>query len=269
MILLGSILFAIVFTLLFFFLGVTWYWLILIFLGSFIVYTLLFVGVLYIITFFHDTNKVVIKPKRFYGWMIYEVCVLLKRVLRINIISEGFEKIKGLKGYTMVCNHQAIIDPICYLLASKEKGMSFIVKKEVRKMPLVGRWFAISGYYFLNRDNSREGLKTIINGTKALKENRPVGIYVEGTRSKGANLGEFHEGSFKMPQKANAPIVLCCIDKSYLMKKNYPLKKTNVYLKVCEVIPYEKYQDMTTKEIASYAHSVVSQGLKEIREKYR
>ena len=269
MILLGLFIFSVIATLVAFLLNVTWYWLFLVFIGAFIVGVIILVCTLYIITLFYDMSKIIIKPKKFFGAMIYHVCVLLKSVLRIKVISEGFEQLKDLEGYAMVCNHQAIIDPICFILASKEQDISFIMKKEVRKIPLVGRWFVIAGLYYLDRENPREGLKTILNGVKALKAGRPVGIYVEGTRSKSAELGEFHEGSFKMPQKAQSPIVLCAIDNSYRMAKNYPWKKTKVYIKVCEVIPYEKYAFMSTKELAEYSHNVISNELIALREKYK
>ena len=183
------------------------------------------------------------------------------------MIKEGFDKVKDLKGYAMVCNHQAILDPIIYIASSKLKNMSFIMKKEVRKIPLVGRWFVLAGLYYLDRDNPREGLKTIINGVNALKAERPVGIYVEGTRSKGGNLGEFHEGSFKMPQKAQAPIVICIVENTYMMAKNYPWKRTKVLIKVCEVLEYSDYQNMSTKEISEYAYNVMSKALEEARNK--
>lgn len=269
MLLLVFTLFAILATLLCFFLDVAWYWLILIFIGSYLITVLLFVITLYIITLFYDMKKIVVKPKRFFGATIYHVCVLLKSFLRIKIISEGFEKLKGVKGYAMVCNHQAIIDPIVFLCVSKDKNMSFIMKEEVRKIPLVGRWLTIAGHYYLNRNNPREGLKTIINGANALKADRAVGIYVEGTRSKGTKLGEFHEGSFKMPQKSKAPIALCVIDNTYKMAKNFPWKRTKVYIKVCEVLSYENYEAMSTKEISDYAYNVMSKGLEELRDKYK
>ena len=269
MILVSATIFAILATLLCFFLDVSWYWLILIFIGSYPVFVILFVITLYIITLFHKMNKIVIKPKKFYGAMIYHVAVLLRWFLRVKVINEGFEKVRDLKGYAMVCNHQAILDPIVYIATSKEKNMSFIMKKEVRKIPLVGRWFNIAGLYYLDRDNPREGLKTILNGVNALKADRPVGVYVEGTRSKGGMLGEFHEGSFKMPQKAKAPIAICIVDNTYMMAKNFPWKRTKVVVKVCEVLDYEDYKDMTTKEISDYVYNVMSKSLEEVRSKYK
>ena len=268
MILLCSTILAILVTLLCFLLNVSWYWLILIFIGVYPISIFLLVLILYIITLFYDMNKIIIKPKRFFGAMIYHVAKFLTIVLRVKIVTEGFEIVKDLKGYAMVSNHQAMIDPIVYIVASKLKNISFIMKQEVRKIPLVGRWFILAGLYYLNRDNPREGLKTIINGTNALKAERPVGIYVEGTRSKGKDLGAFHEGSFKMPQKAHAPIAICVVDNTYKMAKNYPWKRTKVIVKVCEVLQYEDYQNMTTKEISDYVYNVMSNSLNDLRNKY-
>ena len=60
---------------------------------------------------------------------------------------------------------------------------------------------------FLDRQNVREGLKTILTGVDYLKEGYSMFIFPEGTRSKNGQIGEFKGGSLKMAQKANAPIV--------------------------------------------------------------
>lgn len=60
----------------------------------------------------------------------------------------------------------------------------------------------------LNRDNIKEGMKTILKGIELIKNGSSVFIFPEGTRSKDEELLPFKEGSLKIAEKVNAPLFL-------------------------------------------------------------
>ena len=69
---------------------------------------------------------------------------------------------------------------------------------------------------YLDRSNPREGLKTVIEAIRRIKEEKQdVLIFPEGTRSKKHAMGEFHKGSFKIPQKSKAPIIPMVVNDAY------------------------------------------------------
>ena len=61
----------------------------------------------------------------------------------------------------------------------------------------------------------KQSAQTIIDGIKQLKAGINMVIFPEGTRSKGAPVGEFKAGSFKLATKSKAPIVPVTIDGTY------------------------------------------------------
>ena len=219
-----------------------------------------------IITYpFNRKVEYVTKPKKIYGLFIFLAVDFLKVFLRIKVRKEGLEKIKGLKGYELVINHQAMCDPFILISMLKRVDIGFMIKKEVLNLRLIGTWLKMAGYYPIDRQNNRQGLVAMLRAIDALKKERPIGIFVEGTRSKGPDMGAFHDGSFKMAQKASSPLVVCVIDNTFNLKNNYPWHRTKVLFKVCEVIPYEEIRDLKTSEISEHVRGIMQNALDEYR----
>ena len=265
----GLILIGLVFGLLIgtgcYFLGMVWWGaLIMVLTGLPLAVALMFIiaGISYI---FNHKTEYVIKPKKIYGLFIYLAVDFLRILLRFKVKKEGLEQIKDLKGYELVINHQAMSDPFLLISALKRTDISFMIKKEILGLKVIGNWMTLAGYYPIDRHNNRQGLVAMLRAIDAIKKERPIGIFVEGTRSKGPNMGEFRDGSFKMAQKAKSPLVVCVIDGTYKMKKNYPWRRTKVFFKVCKVIPYEEIENLKTNEISEMVRGIMQNALDESR----
>lgn len=64
----------------------------------------------------------------------------------------------------------------------------------------------------IDRENPRNALLTIEKAAKLIESDEvSIGIYPEGTRSKECVLLPFHNGVFKIAQKASVPIVVASI----------------------------------------------------------
>lgn len=139
-----------------------------------------------------------------------------------NIAVWGFKVILKLSGTTMdvkglenvpadvpvlyVANHRSYFDIVtCYTLVKNNTG--FIAKKEMEKFPSVQRWMKYINCQFLDRDNPREGLKTILKCIDLIKEGTSIFVFPEGTRSLGGEMLPFKEGSFKIATKTGCPII--------------------------------------------------------------
>lgn len=138
----------------------------------------------------------------------------LLRISKMNLVVEGLENIPN-EPVVFMGNHQSYID-IYVAFSSLSRRLILIGKKEILKIPIIGNLGREMNVLFLDRDNPREGLKTILEAIRLIKEERfDVLIYPEGTRSKTREMGEFHKGSFKIAQKAKAPIVPMVVSDAY------------------------------------------------------
>lgn len=274
MLILLGLIFSFVLVLLFYlFITKIWWALILIFFGAILIYIMLFLSSAYLITLLFPIERkkkdnIVRrkKPYKIYKYYTRYACQFVRQIARIKIVNQTKGLIPKNKPFLLVCNHQSLVDPILVIDSLKMGNLYFLMKQEIRKIPIAGRWLHHAGFYYLNRSNNRDGIKTILLAINDLKNGSSVGVFIEGTRSKGPELGEFHEATLKMALKTNVPVVVCCVDDCYKISKNYP-KKSKVLVKVCQVIESEKYTGMTTSQLSDYIKSIMEKSLAEYRNK--
>ena len=80
---------------------------------------------------------------------------------------------------------------------------------------------------FLDRNNIKEGLKTILAGIEKVRRGVSVWIFPEGTRNKNEQLSDllpFKEGSLKIAEKSGCPVVPVAIKgTAEVFEKHIPL----------------------------------------------
>lgn len=124
-----------------------------------------------------------------------------------KVTVNGLENIpKDVNGVLFVGNHKSLID-IPLLLKYVDIHIAFIAKKELKKAPFISWWMSFIGCLFLDRQNVRQGMQTILEGVKKLKAGESLVIFPEGTRSKTDEMLPFKQGSLKLASKANVPII--------------------------------------------------------------
>ncbi|MCL6574071.1 MAG: 1-acyl-sn-glycerol-3-phosphate acyltransferase, partial [Bacillus sp. (in: Bacteria)] len=148
-----------------------------------------------------------------------------------------------------VGNHQGNMD-IPLLYSTAPQTMAFVAKKEMEKIPLLGYWMKERGCVFIDRDNARNSLKAINQAIENLKLGHPMGIFPEGTRSKGPQIGDFKSGSLRIAIKSGVKVIPVSIKDSYKLSgingKNTPAK---VFVHYSEPIDSKNYKD--TNELAA------------------
>lgn len=103
-------------------------------------------------------------------------------------------------------NHKSSFDIL--LLYSRVPGLTgFVSKDSMRKFYLLRDWMKKLHCLFLNRENPREGLKTILQGIENIKNGISMCIFPEGTRNKTDEMMAFKEGSLKMAEKTGCLII--------------------------------------------------------------
>lgn len=110
-----------------------------------------------------------------------------------------------------VGNHQSYFDVI--ILQTLVKGpMGFVSKKEFRSYPLLPLYMEDMGTIFLDRENIRESLKVIQDGTERMKKGLSLGLFPEGTRNHTEKLLPFKTGGYRMAEKSDSPIILVAMN---------------------------------------------------------
>ena len=240
-----------------------WLWLLVGFVGGFLLAAALTFGLLVFICKCIDPEKPREKDnpafRAFAMWCVQVALVFLP----VWIHTEGLEKRPKGGRFLLVCNHLHEIDPAILLYYFRRTPMAFIAKREAASMPLVNKVMPMLLCPYINRENDREALKTILRCIKLLKDDVvSIGVFPEGYIHKARKLHHFRPGVFKIAQKADVPIVVCTLRNSHHVIKNAKkLKFTHVHMHVLDVIPVETVRASSTTELAETIYQMMAQDL--------
>ena len=132
-------------------------------------------------------------------------CMLFIAGTKITVIGE--ENVPKDQPVLYIPNHRSYFDIL--LLYSRVPGLTgFVSKDSMRKFYLLRDWMKKLHCLFLNRENPREGLKTILEGIENIKNGISMCIFPEGTRNKtDGEMLPFKEGSMKMAEKTGCLVI--------------------------------------------------------------
>ncbi|MFN3406668.1 MAG: lysophospholipid acyltransferase family protein [Caldimicrobium sp.] len=133
-------------------------------------------------------------------------CRGLMSILGIKVrIEEGALPLKG-KNYVFISNHQSQLDiPVLEVLL-KDYDIRFLAKKSLFKIPFFGWGIGALGYIPVEREDPKEGLKSLYACVDRLKEGHSLVIFPEGTRSRDGSLLPFKKAGFLIPIKAGVEV---------------------------------------------------------------
>lgn len=132
----------------------------------------------------------------------------------VKVTVEGRENIPD-EPVVIVSNHQSYADIAVLTYAFDQKAFGFVAKEDLGKLPLFGTWIADVRSVFLDREDPRASLRAIEQGITYLKQGFSLGIFPEGTRSRGPVMGEFKRGSLRLATKPGVPVMPVTIDGTY------------------------------------------------------
>lgn len=184
-------------------------------------------------------------------------------MVRVSVKTKGLEKVPAEGRFMLVCNHVNDLDPAPILYALPGRQLAFIAKKEVRDMFIVGPVLHKLLGQFIDRENDRAALKTIIKCIRILKENQAsIAVFPEGGIFADRKLHHFRPGVFKIAQKAEVPIVVCTLRNTrYLIDNLLHYKPSDVELRVLTMIPAEELKGVTTTDIADRVYKLMAEDL--------
>lgn len=137
---------------------------------------------------------------------------------KLTVIGE--ENVPKDQAVLYVGNHRSYFDVIMtYARCPRLTG--YIAKVEMLRYPLLRDWMKALYCLFLDRDDIKAGLKTILQGIEYIKNGISICIFPEGTRNHSDVMLPFKEGSMKMAEKTNCPIIPMAITNSAEIFENH------------------------------------------------
>lgn len=124
-----------------------------------------------------------------------------------TVTVRGSEHLERGQSYVVVANHLSQID-ILTLYGHLPLDLRWVMKKELRKVPVIGVTCAGLGHIFVNRQDRQEAIRALTEGRERLAaDGASVMFFPEGTRSIDGKLHAFKKGAFVMAKDMNLPIL--------------------------------------------------------------
>ncbi|ABK82162.1 1-acyl-sn-glycerol-3-phosphate acyltransferase [Campylobacter fetus] len=168
-------------------------------------------GVVLFMAIFKDKNRQIrrmwAKLQRFF--IRYQLEVVGKPIDEANLI---------------IINHQSVLD-IIVMEEIHPANLSWIAKKEIGKIPIIGKILTIPKMIPIDRKDPRSLPKLIKDVKDRVDNNRVVAMFPEGTRSEGDKLLKFQSGAKIIVSKLNLKVqpVLIINSRNILDTKRFKL----------------------------------------------
>jgi len=154
---------------------------------------------------------------------LYPLCMwgakLWIRVSGADVKVSGNENLEKDKSYIFIANHRSYLDTTA-LFAYGGKPMGLIAKKEVLKVPVLGRGMKFIKFVAIDRSNPQKARQTMEIVRETVDSGYSFGIFAEGTRAMPGDLLPFKKGAFHLALQTGAAIIPVAIKNTdYLMGK--------------------------------------------------
>lgn len=198
-------------------------------------------------------------------------------VARLHVVQWAFKVILFLSGTHLtvigeehvpkdqavlyIGNHRSFFD-IVITYARCPRLTGYIAKDSMKKVPLLSLWMKRLYCLFLNREDVKEGLKTILTGIDQIKNGISMCIFPEGTRGTGideTDMLPFKEGSLKMAEKTGCPIIpMALTGTADIFEKHLPwIYSANVTLQYGEPIYPKELPKEAQKRLGNYTQRII------------
>ncbi|QQF51744.1 1-acyl-sn-glycerol-3-phosphate acyltransferase [Campylobacter fetus subsp. venerealis] len=168
-------------------------------------------GVVLFMAIFKDKNRQIrrmwAKLQRFF--IGYQLEVVGKPIDEANLI---------------IINHQSVLD-IIVMEEIHPANLSWIAKKEIGKIPIIGKILTIPKMIPIDRRDPRSLPKLIKDVKDRVDNNRVIAMFPEGTRSEGDKLLKFQSGAKIIVSKLNLKVqpILIINSRNILDTKRFKL----------------------------------------------
>lgn len=130
----------------------------------------------------------------------------------------------------VVSNHQSQADP--FLISNLPWEMKWLGKSVLFKIPFVGWAMSLAGDIPVNRGNKDSAKASMEMCARYLRNNVPVMIFPEGTRSKDGNLLPFKPGAFRLAIENGSDILPLAVSGSMAALPKGSWKTGNAHARV-------------------------------------
>ncbi len=128
------------------------------------------------------------------------------RLTGVRVETIGLDKLDPARTYIFMSNHTSNLDPPITIPLIPRRS-SVMVKRELFKVPILGRAMRMGSLVPVDRGNRDAGIEAVKAAKQVVQQGLNMTIYVEGKRSFDGKLLPFKKGPFYLAMECGVPVV--------------------------------------------------------------
>ncbi len=196
-------------------------------------------------------------------WSVYMGVLWAKYSLWISMIRAqvyGSENIDPTQSYVVVVNHESNLD-IVGLYGFLPVDFRWVMKIEIRKIPILGPACERMKHVFIDRSNREKAIESLQRAKSQLTNGTSILFFPEGTRNNKPEMLPFKKGAFRMAIDLQLPVLPVTLRNTGVLLPNNSVEARpgTLELVIHKPIPVENLTiDDTTTLMAQARESIQS-----------
>ena len=180
----------------------------------------------------------------------------------VSMSVSGDEFIDENQPYIVMANHQSYYD-VFALIGYLPLPLKWVMKMELRKIPIFGFACETVGHIYVDRGNSEKARKSLKAAGEKIRAGSSVVFFPEGTRSPDGKLQGFKKGGFVMALEAGVPILPVTVvgGRKILPKKSLRILPGDMKLIIHKPIPVDEYTYETREKLVERVRKAIEKDM--------
>lgn len=181
----------------------------------------------------------------------------------VKVHLHGLENLRPGQSYVIVANHLSHFD-IWVLYGWLGLDLRWVMKQELRQVPIIGVSCAALGHVFIDRRNHEAALASLAAARERLTGGTSILFFPEGTRSRDGRLKPFKKGAFNMAMDLQLPVLPVTLDGTWeiLPPGSRQLTPGEVHVTIHAPVPVKGLNTADLDDLTEQCHDLIASALR-------
>jgi 1-acyl-sn-glycerol-3-phosphate acyltransferase len=174
---------------------------------------------------------VILKPGTDAYWLAATPWIRgILRIFGVKLEVSGLENLDPGRNFVVMANHRSQLDPVAMGVAVLPRHTRWVAKKELRRVPILGKALELSGQIFIDRGDRSAAVNEL--NRHASDRDALICFFPEGHRSSTRNMLPFKKGGAAFAISSQMPVLPMAVSGSERCIPNHSIISTPGTIKV-------------------------------------